>query len=200
MSADRHVDQFRIRSTVELIDIGSGGVSWCCRAVSTLERIRCRANSAQRRQSRPCSRRGVSNLPSSISLALAIGISSPKGLVVRLRDARDGGSASMSSELLRRYGRIVFKAHRLLHHSTRDSCIAQLWTESDWYSIAEQPAPAPHLTNPEGCAALRIVLVTVPRVSRSCEHLRTGVSIRFEHRCREFRHDSDSQGHTLASL
>ena len=39
----------------------------------------------------------------------------------------------------------------------------------DWYFIAEQPAPAPHLALPEGRAALRIVLVTVPRVSRSCE-------------------------------
>ena len=47
-----------------------------------------------------------------------------------------------------------------------------------WYSIAEQPAPAPHLAHPEGCAALRIVLVDVPRVSRSCEHFQaasTGV-------------------------
>ena len=37
----------------------------------------------------------------------------------------------------------------------------------DWYFIAEQPAPAQHLAHPEGYAALRIVLVTVPRVSRS---------------------------------
>ena len=29
---------------------------------------------------------------------------------------------------------------------------------------AEQPAPAPHLARPEGRAAPRIVLVTVPRV------------------------------------
>ena len=35
----------------------------------------------------------------------------------------------------------------------------------DWYFIAEQPAPAPHLAFSEGSAALRIVLVTVPRVS-----------------------------------
>ena len=34
--------------------------------------------------------------------------------------------------------------------------------QKDWYFIAEQPAPAPHLAHPEGCAALRIVLVTVP--------------------------------------
>ena len=33
-----------------------------------------------------------------------------------------------------------------------------------WYSIAEKPTAAPHLAHPEGCAALRIVLVTVPRV------------------------------------
>ena len=45
----------------------------------------------------------------------------------------------------------------------------------DWYFIAEQPAPAPHLAHLEGCAALRIELVTVPRVSRSCapHHLHT---------------------------
>jgi hypothetical protein len=36
----------------------------------------------------------------------------------------------------------------------------------DWYFIAEQPAPAPRLAHPEGCAALRIVLLTVPCVSR----------------------------------
>ena len=30
--------------------------------------------------------------------------------------------------------------------------------------IAEQPAPAPHLAHPERCAALRIVLVSWPRV------------------------------------
>ena len=34
----------------------------------------------------------------------------------------------------------------------------------DWYLIAEQPAPAPHLAHPEGCAATRIMLVTVLRV------------------------------------
>ena len=33
----------------------------------------------------------------------------------------------------------------------------------DWCFIVEQPAPAPHLAHPESCAALRIVLVTVPR-------------------------------------
>ena len=94
-----------------------------------------------------------------------------------LRDVKDGGSAFINSKHLRRDGRIVLKAHRLSHHSTVDSCITQLWTESDWYSIAERPAPAPRLANPEGCAALRILLITVPRVSRSCEHLRTDVSI-----------------------
>ena len=40
--------------------------------------------------------------------------------------------------------------------------------------MAEQPAPEPHLAHPERCAALRIVLVTVPRVSRSCEHFPDG--------------------------
>ena len=42
--------------------------------------------------------------------------------------------------------------------------------ERYWYFIAEKPAPAPHLAPPEGCAALRIVLVAVPHVSRSCKH------------------------------
>ena len=55
----------------------------------------------------------------------------------------------------------------------------------DWYFIAEQPAPAPHLAHPEGCAALRIVLVTVPRVSRSCENFPDGFDLHLlsHHRC-----------------
>jgi hypothetical protein len=44
----------------------------------------------------------------------------------------------------------------------------------DWYFIAEQPAPEPHLAHPEGYAALRIVLVTVPRVGRSCKPFQDG--------------------------
>ena len=43
--------------------------------------------------------------------------------------------------------------------------------------IAEQPAPAPHLAHPEGCATLRIVLATVPRVSRACERLPDGFDL-----------------------
>ena len=43
----------------------------------------------------------------------------------------------------------------------------------DWYFVAEQPAPAPHLARPEGCAAL----VTVPRVSRICEHFPDGFDL-----------------------
>ena len=39
--------------------------------------------------------------------------------------------------------------------------------QRDWYFVAEQLMPAPHLAYPEGCAALRLVLFTVPRVSRS---------------------------------
>ena len=54
----------------------------------------------------------------------------------------------------------------------KNSCIVDRnqHGQRDWYLIAERPAPAPHLAHPEGCAALRIVLVTVPRVSRFCEH------------------------------
>ena len=43
--------------------------------------------------------------------------------------------------------------------------------------IAEQPAPAPHLAYSEGCAVLRIALVTVPRVTRSCEHFPDGFDL-----------------------
>ena len=46
--------------------------------------------------------------------------------------------------------------------------------QRDWYLVAKQPAPAPHLAHPEGFAALRIVLVTVLRVSRACEHFCNG--------------------------
>ena len=47
----------------------------------------------------------------------------------------------------------------------------------DWYFIAEQPAPVPHLAHPERYAALRIVLVTVPHFSRSCEHFPDGFDL-----------------------
>jgi hypothetical protein len=47
-------------------------------------------------------------------------------------------------------------------------------THTDWYLIAEQPAPAPLPARPEGCAALRAVLDPVPRVSRSCAHFPDG--------------------------
>ena len=43
--------------------------------------------------------------------------------------------------------------------------------------IAEQPAPAPRLAHPDGCAALRMVLVTASRVSRSCEHFPDGFDL-----------------------
>jgi len=47
----------------------------------------------------------------------------------------------------------------------------------DWYSIAEQPSPAPHLAHPHGRAALCIVVLTVPCVSRSCEHFPDGFDL-----------------------
>ena len=47
----------------------------------------------------------------------------------------------------------------------------------DWYFIAERPAPALHLACPEECAVLRIVLVTVSRVSHSCEHFPDGFDL-----------------------
>ena len=51
----------------------------------------------------------------------------------------------------------------------------------DRYSIAEQPAPAPHLAHPDGCAALRILLYTVPRVSCTCEHFPDGLDLYLLH-------------------
>ena len=51
----------------------------------------------------------------------------------------------------------------------------------DWYFFAEQPASAPRLAHPEGCGALRIVLLTVPRVSRSCEHCPNGLDLHLLH-------------------
>ena len=55
-------------------------------------------------------------------------------------------------------------------------------TQRDWYFIAEQPAPAPHLAHPRGCAALRIVLIAMPRVSRSCEHFLDGFDLHLLYR------------------
>ena len=45
------------------------------------------------------------------------------------------------------------------------------------YCIAKQPAPAPHLAHPGGCAARRIALVTAPRVSHSYEHFPDGFDL-----------------------
>jgi hypothetical protein len=40
-------------------------------------------------------------------------------------------------------------------------------------------ASAPQFAHPEGCAALRIVLGAVPRVSRSREHFADGFDLHF---------------------
>jgi hypothetical protein len=47
----------------------------------------------------------------------------------------------------------------------------------DWYFIFEQPVLALHLAHPQACAALRIVQVTAPRISRSCEHFPDGFDL-----------------------
>ena len=49
-----------------------------------------------------------------------------------------------------------------------------LTRQKDLYFIAEQPPPTPRCAHPERCAALRIVLVNVPRVSHSCQHFLDG--------------------------
>ena len=64
----------------------------------------------------------------------------------------------------------VEESQELVNFSALPSVVSCQISKRDWYFIAEQPAPAPHRARPEGCAALHIVLVTVPRVSRSCEH------------------------------
>ena len=52
------------------------------------------------------------------------------------------------------------------HGRYADACPCK--RKRDRCFIAEQPAPAPHLAHPKGCAALRIVLVTVPPASKIC--------------------------------
>ena len=47
----------------------------------------------------------------------------------------------------------------------------------DWHFSAEHPAPTSYHAHLHGCAALRIVLVTVPHVSRSCEHFPDGFDL-----------------------
>ena len=54
------------------------------------------------------------------------------------------------STLTDAYADIALRAETLAQARTRD-----------WWCIAEQLAPAPHLAHPEGCADLCIVLVTV---------------------------------------
>ena len=62
--------------------------------------------------------------------------------------------------------------------SPRDKmCLTSVQEERDWYVIAEQSAPAPHLAHPKRCADLRNVVVTVPCVSRSCEHFSDGFDL-----------------------
>ena len=58
--------------------------------------------------------------------------------------------------------------------------LARSWNR-DCYFIAEQPAPVPHLACPEGRAALRMVLDTVPRISRSCERFPDGFDLHLLH-------------------
>jgi len=51
----------------------------------------------------------------------------------------------------------------------------------DWYFIAKRTAPPSHLAYLEGCAALRIMLVTASRVSRSCENFLDGFDLHLLH-------------------
>jgi len=69
------------------------------------------------------------------------------------RRARSGLASSKASSLL--FSRMI-KSSSSYSSSTCS-------TLRDWCFIAEQPAPAPHFAHLEGCAALRIVRVTVVR-------------------------------------
>ena len=53
----------------------------------------------------------------------------------------------------------------------------------DRYFVAGQPAPSPHLARQYRRAALRIVLVTVPRVGRSCEQFPHGFDVHLLQLC-----------------
>ena len=63
---------------------------------------------------------------------------------------------------------------RSLSRSSADEACLRL---RNCYFIGQHPAPAPHLAHPEGCAVRNIALVTVPRVSRSCEHFPGGLDL-----------------------
>ena len=63
----------------------------------------------------------------------------------------------------------------------------------DWCLIAEQPTPTPHLAHSEECAALRLVLVTVPRGSRSCENFLDGFDLHLLHLIQESHSSTSSQ-------
>ena len=93
----------------------------------------------------PCNVPACTNPPAPLHCSLA----------VRLPGI--GVSAKLSSR----------KGARSLHENVRQTRSSPC--KRDWFLIAKQAAPAPHLARPEGCAAPRIVLVTVPHVSRSCE-------------------------------
>ena len=66
--------------------------------------------------------------------------------------------------------------------------------------IAEQPAPAPHRAHPEGCAALRIALATVPRVSRFCERFPDGFDLHLLRLCGTLNPETGGPWGTRAAI
>ena len=101
----------------------------------------------------------------------------------RVADGRDGEYLDLAAAVGASHARVCFEEGcDRCRAPVRHVVVEQLPFEGrgiqrNWYFIAERPAPAPHLAHPEGCAALRIVLVTVPRVSRSCEHFPDGFDL-----------------------
>jgi hypothetical protein len=47
-----------------------------------------------------------------------------------------------------------------VHGRSEEARLRTMLLSRDWYLIAEQPAPAPHLARLEGCAALRFLSST----------------------------------------
>ena len=112
---------------------------------------------------------------------------SPFGYLLALSGRRVPGSAFLALDEFRRTKGFWILLQRIKVWVTGRGGFEDVWghtrfipcpgCQRDRYFIAGQPAPAPHLAHQKGCATLRIVLVTVPRVSRSCEHSPEGFDL-----------------------
>ena len=75
-------------------------------------------------------------------------------------------------------GEVLFLMSELpLYQKKNEVVAARVASEEGTASNIVQPAPAPHPAHPSGRAAFRIVLVTVARVSCSCEQFSVGFEL-----------------------